>query len=69
MGRIVIDDQKCKGCFLCVDVCPEKIIFQGAKLNNNGYYSVVFDENSNKCIGCALCAMSCPDIAIKEVYK
>ena len=33
MGRVVIDSEKCKGCYLCVDVCPKKILKIGDKYN------------------------------------
>lgn len=69
MGRIVIDEQKCKACLLCIDVCPKKLIKQGKIINKSGYYPVIFDDPNKQCIGCALCAQRCPDIAIKEVYK
>ncbi len=69
MGRIIIDEQRCKACLICIDVCPKKMIEQGKKVNKSGYYPVVFLKEKNECTGCALCAQSCPDIAIKEVYK
>jgi len=69
MGRIVIDNERCKGCFLCVDVCPKKLIMPSAKFNSKGNNTVVFDDKKEMCIGCALCAKRCPDLAIIEVYK
>lgn len=69
MGKIVIDYERCKGCFLCVDVCPKKLLRQSAKFNSKGNYTVVFEDKNKKCIGCALCAKRCPDLAIIEVYK
>ena len=69
MGRIVIDQEKCKGCYLCIDVCPKNMIIEGEFINQSGYHPAVFREDINDCIGCAMCAIRCPDIAIKEVYK
>jgi len=69
MGRVVIDSEKCKGCYLCVDVCPKKILKKGAVYNSKGIYPVVFEDKENDCIGCAMCAKRCPDIAIVEVYR
>ena len=71
LGWITIDEELCKGCYLCISVCPNEVIFISKKLNQQGYYSVEFkeaNENSKKCIGCARCATICPDIAI-EVYR
>lgn len=65
MGRITVDEQRCKGCGLCINVCPKKILkLSEDKLNDKGYsFMVCF--NMDECIGCARCAMMCPDIAIE----
>lgn len=67
MARITIDIEKCKGCFLCVDVCPKGLIKPGDNLNKKGVNPVKFLENG-ECVGCCFCAMICPDCCI-EVYK
>lgn len=69
MGRIVINSEKCKGCFLCVEACPKKILKSSDKFNAKGNFTVIFDDKNNECVGCALCAKSCPDMAIEEVYR
>lgn len=72
-GTITIDRELCKGCHLCISVCPNQLISISDKLNQKGYYPAVFSnpgdgENDKGCTGCALCALVCPDIAI-EVYR
>ncbi|MCX5860741.1 MAG: 4Fe-4S binding protein [Deltaproteobacteria bacterium] len=73
-GRIEIDRERCKGCGLCITVCPKKQIEIADHLNTKGYYPASFLEEGlssddiAKCTGCALCAVTCPDIAI-EVYR
>jgi 2-oxoglutarate ferredoxin oxidoreductase subunit delta len=72
-GRITIDRELCKGCYLCVSVCPEKLIETSDQLNQKGYYPARFKEedtgeDDRKCTGCASCATICPDVAI-EVYR
>ncbi len=69
MGRVVIDSEKCKGCYLCVDVCPKKILKKSSGYNSKGIYPVAFEDDKKECIGCAMCAKRCPDIAIVEVYR
>ncbi len=72
-GKIEIDIEACKGCYLCASVCPEKLITISEELNQKGYYPAAFTElngdNDNRaCTGCATCAIICPDVAI-EVYR
>ncbi|MBQ9150368.1 4Fe-4S dicluster domain-containing protein [bacterium] len=69
MAHIVIDENRCKSCYLCVDVCPKKMIKKSEKIGKTGEFIVEFDKEKNECIGCAQCALVCPDIAIVEVYK
>jgi 2-oxoglutarate ferredoxin oxidoreductase subunit delta len=68
MARIVINQEKCKGCLLCIESCPKKMIEPCNKINSKGCYPVRFLEEKKECTGCALCATRCPDIAI-EVYR
>ncbi|MFC1576404.1 4Fe-4S binding protein [Candidatus Omnitrophota bacterium] len=67
MPRIKINMDKCKGCMLCVGVCPAKLLAESKKLNKRGVHFVEF-LNGEKCTGCAMCAIICPDVCI-EVQK
>ena len=70
-GWIIIDRERCKGCYLCISVCPNEVISISKSLNQQGYYPVepkVNEDNGKGCIACAMCAVICPDIAI-EVYR
>jgi 2-oxoglutarate ferredoxin oxidoreductase subunit delta len=70
MSHIVIDDNKCKACYLCINECPMKLIkVSEAKTNSLGNNIVEFCDEENKCLGCAMCATRCPDLAIVEVIK
>lgn len=65
--KVDIDKKGCKGCQLCVDVCPVNIIKMSADINALGYhFAEVTDQG--KCVSCGRCATICPDIVI-EVYK
>jgi len=66
-GEIKIDTQRCKGCGLCVEACPKKVIAISKRPNKNGYFPAEV-VNIIDCFGCALCAIMCPDAAI-EVYR
>ncbi len=69
MDRLLFYRERCKGCELCVSVCPVKIIKMDDKLNRSGFHpAVVSDEDLERCISCGLCAIMCPDVVI-EVYR
>lgn len=64
MAYIEVDESLCKGCGMCVNACPKKIIeLDKNKLNAKGYHPARIME-ADKCIGCKACATMCPDIAI-----
>ena len=67
MSRIVIDREMCKGCGLCVSVCPRDCFEDDEELNGYGVHPVKARPDSG-CTGCARCALICPDTAI-EVYR
>ena len=64
MAQAIIDPETCKGCGLCVSVCPRQILaLDGAALNAKGYHPSAVSDMA-RCIGCAMCATVCPDVAI-----
>lgn len=64
MARIIVNEEICKGCGLCRDACPRKIIaLAKEKTNSKGYHPAQMQDES-KCIGCCACATMCPDMAI-----
>ncbi len=65
--KVIIDREKCKGCRLCVNVCPVNIIKMSDKINSHGYHPAEIIKQE-KCISCASCAIICPDVAVK-VFK
>jgi len=65
--EVVVDNKRCKGCAICVKVCPKQSIETGNSFNEAGYYSPVFKEGA-ECTGCGACVKLCPDFAI-TVYE
>jgi 2-oxoglutarate ferredoxin oxidoreductase subunit delta len=68
-GYIVIDEQRCKGCDLCIPACPVDIIVKAGpqRINLSGRIPVDVADMT-KCIACNLCATVCPDQAI-DVFR
>lgn len=60
MTRFVIEINKkwCKGCGLCVAICPKQVL---AISQEERKANIV---NINACIGCFQCELHCPDFAI-----
>lgn len=65
--RVRFNQDRCKGCGLCVSVCPAGIIFLADGFNRHGYHPATVTEQ-DRCIGCTLCAVMCPDLVI-EVFR
>lgn len=56
--RIVMTPQWCKGCGICVELCPAKVF---TAEEGTGKAAVTFPE---KCSDCGMCELWCPDYAI-----
>ena len=67
-GHVAIDTQRCKGCELCVSVCPKGGIRMSDGFNAKGYRPAEWFDPQGVCTGCAICATICPDTAIR-VYR
>ena len=66
-GKIVIDREMCKGCYLCIRSCPVKLLEKDAELNSTGTYPAKI-KSYEKCIACGNCYEMCADVCI-EVYE
>ncbi len=62
----MIDKVHCKGCELCVKVCPMEILSMSKDITVRGYFYARMHDPS-RCIGCRICAISCPDAAIEVI--
>lgn len=64
MAKVTFDENRCKGCGMCVAACPRKIlVLSQDKLNAKGYHPAACVD-MEACIGCAFCATMCPDVVI-----
>ncbi len=63
-GSVSFNQDRCKGCGLCVEVCPKNIVVMDSiKINKKGYNPATV-VNMDECIGCTNCAIMCPDEVI-----
>ena len=64
MVKLTINEERCKGCGLCVRACPKKILqISKTKLNAKGYHPAEMTD-IEACIACASCARTGPDVVI-----
>lgn len=59
----MIDEERCKGCGLCVSVCPKNVLEISGSVSAKGYFPA-YQARPEKCIYCATCCRMCPDVAI-----
>lgn len=60
MNHVIVRDDECKGCAVCVSVCPHECLSIPGDLNANGYAYVRF-SGEQRCTACGLCFLSCPE--------
>lgn len=58
-GLLRVDVDECKGCGLCVEACPPKVIGLSERLNHYGYRTATYAGAG--CTGCGICFMACPE--------
>ncbi len=65
-GRVFINEERCKGCGLCITFCPTHVLERAARFNTRGYHPPMAAHLEN-CTGCDICGHFCPDYAIYGV--
>jgi NAD-dependent dihydropyrimidine dehydrogenase PreA subunit len=58
-GSLRVETEECKGCGLCVEACPPKVIALSERLNHYGYHTATYAGSG--CTGCGICFMVCPE--------
>jgi 2-oxoglutarate ferredoxin oxidoreductase subunit delta len=58
-GLLRIDSDECKGCGLCVESCPPRVIAMNDRLNHYGYRTAIYMGAG--CTGCGICFLACPE--------
>ena len=66
-GAVVVDTERCKGCSLCVEACPQGVLKLRKEVNSRGYH-YSFMETPEACTGCSNCGVVCPDTCL-TIYR
>ena len=62
-GKVEIDKELCKGCYLCIRACPVKVLEKDGAANSGVSYPAMA-AHLEKCIACGNCYAVCPDVCI-----
>lgn len=66
--KVVVKQDFCKGCSLCVEFCKHENLKISDSLNQMGYnYSEPID--GAECNGCMICTLVCPDLVLEVYYE
>ena len=64
---VTINNIFCKGCEICVEICPTDVL-EMIPAPDRWEGALVVVKDIEACTGCMLCEVQCPDFAI-DVYK
>jgi 2-oxoglutarate ferredoxin oxidoreductase subunit delta len=64
-GILTFRIDRCKGCELCVSVCPQNILALDQENVNVRDYHPIHCVEPARCIGCGNCGLICPDGVIQ----
>ena len=63
MFKVTVSEVYCKGCSLCVVMCPKDIMALSEVMNDKGQHTA-YCKDPAACVGCKSCGLVCPDAAI-----
>jgi NAD-dependent dihydropyrimidine dehydrogenase PreA subunit len=58
-GAVEIAPDLCKGCGLCVLMCPDQLLVRTSALNRRGFRPIAYVGQG--CNGCGICYRTCPE--------
>lgn len=65
--KLETNENRCKGCELCVQACPRDVLAMGSNINALGYRPAAAIA-PEKCTGCKACALVCPEVVF-TIYQ
>lgn len=66
-GNVIINDEECKGCGLCIESCPPKCLEFAHELSHYGVHPARYVGCD--CTGCGICFYCCPEPGAITVYR
>ena len=66
-GDVAVNTEECKGCGLCVESCPPKVLELAPDLNAYGVHPAHYKGTA--CTGCGICFYACPEPGAITVYR
>ena len=66
-GWVRIHEEECKGCGMCIVVCPAHCLVVVGELNHQGYHPVRYTGEGCRADG--LCFYACPEPGAITVYE
>lgn len=69
-NEVIIHQDLCKACGLCIAYCPKKVLEVGTYINKLGYIATKYVGEG--CIGCGTCFYVCPEpgaVTVKKAAK
>ena len=67
LGTIRIASDLCKGCGLCILICPVHCLEPSLELNRQGYTAAQYEGHG--CTGCGICFYVCPEPGALTIYS
>ena len=58
-GKCEVVPDLCKGCGLCISMCPDGVLLRDETLNRRGYRPAIYQGHG--CTGCGICFHACPE--------
>ena len=61
--QVVVDDDVCDGCGICVFFCKPNVFDISVELSRRGFFPALPTRDGD-CNNCRLCELGCPQLAI-----
>ena len=64
-GQVYLIPERCKGCEICIQFCPQDVLCISEERNEKGYLiPMVAVGMESECVNCEFCTLVCPEFAI-----